>query len=97
MRGERLKVVTAEVAAAARVMSLLGPNLDLSGQGVSGIRAAASGTEAEAALETFCQRVVAVARQMSDNTDALANATARAAVCYQMADQYAMPDIRAGG
>jgi len=78
MRGERLEVATAEVAAAARVIALLGPDLDLSGQSVSGVRGAASGTEAEGA-------------------DALANATARAAECYQLADQYAMADPAAGG
>ncbi len=97
MRGQRLEVVTAEVSAAARVLALVGPSLDLSGQGVSTVRGAAVGTEAEGALEAFCQRVVAATRQVSEDTDALAKATARAAECYRLADRYAMASTGPGG
>jgi hypothetical protein len=86
-----LQVVTARVTAAARAVTLLAPGLDLSAQASGAARGGASGTEAEAALATLCKRLEAAAGQVSEEVHALGNATARAAECYRLADEYAMP------
>ena len=86
-----LQVVTARVAAAARAIALVAPGVELSAQASSAARGSTSGTEAEAALETLCQRLEAAAGQMGIEVNALGNATARAAECYRLADEYAMP------
>jgi len=86
-----LEVATARVTGAARAIALLTPGLDLSAQASSAARGGAAGTEAETALETFCRRLEAAAGQMGEEAHALGQATARAAECYRLADEYSMP------
>jgi hypothetical protein len=92
-----LQVVTARVTAAGRAIALLAPGLDLSARASGAARSGASGTEAEAALETLCKRLEAAAGQLGDEVHALGNATARAAECYRLADEYSMPSGPRGG
>lgn len=96
MVDQQLKVVREKVDAAAGDFSRLGPRLRRVRSAMSAARNAAAETEADAALEKLCERLSAGAGKTADAVDGFAKSVSRAAECYRLADEYAVPKMPRG-